>query len=564
MKVRACFCSASGWVLPAGALLLLPVAVAQPGDARPQAGPDLEWWREARFGMFIHWGPVSLNGTEVSWSRGGERRGTGGTGEVPVEVYDNLYKRFNPTEFNADEWVALAQAAGMKYLVFTTRHHDGFSLFDSRFSDYKITSPECPFGRDVVKELADACHRAGLRLGFYYSQPDWRHPDYRTPHHDRFLKYLHNQVRELCTNYGRLDILWFDGLGGSADDWDATNLLAMVRQLQPGILINDRCGLPADFATPEQRIGRFCNDRPWESCITLGEQWSWKPDDQIKSLSECVHLLVRCAGGDGNLLLNVGPMPDGRIEPRQAERLREVGEWLRRYGATIYGTRGGPYRPDRWGACTSRGSTAYLHVLDRTVQTLELPPLPAKVVNSRCLTGGDVKVSQSDARLAIAFDRPGEPDAIDRIVVLELERAAAEITPLPGRLPSRSLARGRAASASNVFRGMPEFGPDKAFDDDYDTRWATDFGTHAAWLQVDLGSPQTIGQAVVCEECGPRVQRFELQYLDGQDWKTFARGQQIGTELRLGFAPVTAQVVRLNVLSATEGPTLSEFELLPP
>ena len=532
--------------------------------SRPAVDPDLDWWREARFGMFIHWGPVSLSGTELSWSRGGERRGVGGTGEVPVDIYDNLYKRFNPTEFNADEWVALAQAAGMKYLVFTTRHHDGFSLFDTQFSDYKVTSPECPFRRDVVKELADACHRAGLRLGFYYSQPDWHHPDYRTENHPRFLKYLHGQVRELCTNYGKLDILWFDGLRGTAEDWDAHNLLQMARQLQPGILINDRCGLPADFATPEQRIGRFCNDRPWESCITLGQQWSWKPDDQIKSLSECINLLVRCAGGDGNLLLNVGPMPDGRIEPRQADRLREIGQWLRRHGATIYGTRGGPYRPDRWGACTNRGSTVYLHVLDGTRQTLELPALPVKIISSRMLTGGDVEVTQNAERLQIILGKPADPEQIDRIVVLELERPAAEVAPLSGRLPSRSLARGRPATASNVYRGMPEFGPDKAFDDDHDTRWATDDGTHAAWLQVDLGSPQAIGQAVICEEYAPRVQKFELQYQDGPGWKTLAAGERIGSELRLSFAPVTAQVVRLNILSSTEGPTLSEFEILPP
>jgi len=231
----------------------------------------------------------------------------------------------------------------MKYLVFTTKHHDGFCMFDTKLTDYKITNS--PFGRDVVKELADACHEANFRLGFYYSPPDWHHPDYRTANHPRYIEYLHGQLRELCSNYGRLDILWFDGLGGKATDWDAERLFKMIRTLQPHIIINNRCGLPGDFDTPEQRIGRFQTNRPWESCITIGRQWAWKPNDRLKSLKQCIDILVRCVGGDGNLLLNVGPMPTGEIEPRQVARLKEIGAWLARYGESIYGTRGGPFPP---------------------------------------------------------------------------------------------------------------------------------------------------------------------------------------------------------------------------
>ncbi|MBM3854803.1 MAG: hypothetical protein FJ399_16900, partial [Verrucomicrobia bacterium] len=234
------------------------------------AAPDanLQWWREARFGLFIHWGPVSLKGTEIGWSRAGERRGYRGPGTlVPTDEYDNLYRQFNPTLFNAREWVALAQAAGMKYLVFTSRHHDGFSMFDTQASDYKITSPLSPFRRDVVRELADACHAAGLKFGLYYSQPDWRHPDAFTPdRHDRYLAYLKTQVRELLTNYGRLDILWFDGLGKKEEDYDGEAINRLARELQPHLLINNRNGLPEDFDTPEQRVGKYQDHRPWESC----------------------------------------------------------------------------------------------------------------------------------------------------------------------------------------------------------------------------------------------------------------------------------------------------------
>jgi alpha-L-fucosidase len=416
----------------------------------PPAAERLQWWREARFGLFIHWGPVSLKGTEIGWSRGGERRGYGSHGtEVPVEVYDNLYKQFNPTSFNADAWVATAKAAGMKYLVFTSRHHDGFSEFDTQADDYKITSPDSPFRRDVVKELAAACHRAGLRFGLYYSQPNWHHPDAFTDRHTNYQAFLKTQVRELLTNYGQVDILWFDGLGKSAKDYDAEALNIMARTLQPRILINNRDGLAEDFDTPEQEIGKFQYDRPWESCITICDQWAWKPDDQMKTLQQCLERLIRCAGGDGNLLFNVGPMPDGRIEPRQVERLKEMGEWLGKYGETIYGTRGGPWKPTKSIASTRKGNTIYLHLLGWNGKTITLPNIPRKIVSSTALTGGTARVQQAALKISIRVDsaaahppdrgaellrspqtRPANQPLIDTIVKLELDGSALDLAPL--------------------------------------------------------------------------------------------------------------------------------------
>jgi len=388
--------------------------------AKPQ---DIQWWREAKFGLFIHWGPVSLKGTEISWSRArrGRRRGRG---PIPVEVYDNLYKQFNPVKFDARQWVAIAKAAGMKYLVFTTKHHDGFCMFDTKLTDYKITNS--PFGRDVVKELADACHEAKFRLGFYYSPPDWHHPDYRTANHARYIEYLHGQIRELCSNYGRLDILWFDGLGGKATDWDAERLFKMIRTLQPHIIINNRCGLPGDFDTPEQRIGRFQTNRPWESCITIGRQWAWKPNDRLKSLKQCIDILVRCVGGDGNLLLNVGPMPTGEIEPRQVARLKEIGAWLARYGESIYGTRGGPFPPAAWGAATHKGNKIYVHVLRWPDGPLTLSPISARVTSAAVLTGGAAEVAQTDKAITINVPQANR-QALDTIVVLTLDHPAADV-----------------------------------------------------------------------------------------------------------------------------------------
>ncbi len=538
---------------------LLRAAETSPGGGQSflkAIDQDVQWWRELKFGLFVHWGPVSLKGTEIGWSRGGERRGTGGTGEIPVEVYDNLYKQFNPVEFDAKEWTQIAKDAGMRYLVFTSKHHDGFSMFDSKLTDYKITNS--PFKRDVVGELAKACHEGGLRLGYYYSPVDWHHPDYRTANHQRYIEYLHGQLGEICSNYGRIDIVWFDGLGGSAKDWDSQNLFKMIRQLQPHVIINDRAGLPADHDTPEQRIGGFQRGRPWETCMTICQQWAWKPNDQMKSLQECLQTLVRVVGGDGNLLFNVGPMPDGCIEPRQVDRLKEMGDWLRQYGESIYGTRGGPFKTTAALASTCKGNVVYVHVLDWPSDTLTLPTLPKHVLGSSLLTGGTVRVRQTLDIIEIQVPAQNRQE-IDTIVKLELDGPAADIDPIV--IASASLASGKKATASNVFQNSPAYGPDKAFDDDPGTRWATDAGVQQAWLEVDLGKPVTFARAAISEEYG-RVQRFELQYQEGADWKTFLQGTRLGEKYSQDFPPVTARHVRLNILEATDGPTIWEFQLM--
>jgi alpha-L-fucosidase len=533
-----------------------PAAEAEYLKAKPE---DMRWWREARFGMFIHWGSVSLKGTEIGWSRGGKRGTRAGTGAIPADVYDNLYKEFNPVKFNAKEWVEIAKAAGMKYMVFTSRHHDGFSMFDTRMSDYKITNS--PFKRDVCAELAKAAHEAGMRIGWYHSQPNWSHPDFQTENHaSKFIPFLHGQVKEILSNYGQIDIMWFDGLGGKAADWDAENLFKTIRTLQPHILINNRCGLPADFDTPEQTVGRYQVNRPWETCMTICHQWAWKPDDKMKTLQECLNVLVRCAGGDGNLLFNVGPMPTGEIEPRQVERLKEMGQWLGKYGRTIYATRGGPWKPGAWGASTYSGNTVYVHVLKWEGDEVRLPGIAKKIVSSSVLTGGKADVKQTDEMITISVLQ-GDRQEIDTIIALVLDGPAADAT--PKRLASDSISTGKKGAASNVFqKNAGTYGPDKAMDDDPETRWATDAGTHEAWLEVDLGSPQTFDRVKIDEAYGNRVQEFELQAKRGDAYETFAKGKRIGTDFDLKFKPVTAQVVRLSILKASEGPTITEFEVL--
>jgi len=488
-----------------------------------------------------------------------------------VAEYDALYRQFNPTRFNADDWVAAAAAAGMRYIVITSKHHDGFCLWDSRYTDYDIMAS--PFGRDVVKELAQACRRRGLAFGVYYSVCDWHHPAFPfdspggkvpkpNPDIEAYTAYLRGQVTELVQGYGPLLVLWFDVSQGF-DAKRGADVVAYVRSLQPDILINNRCANPGDFDTPEQTVGKFQTRRPWESCITLCRQWAWKPDDTLKSLQECVQTLVRCAGGDGNLLLNVGPTPTGEIEPGQVARLREIGAWLERYGDSVYGTRGGPFKPGRWGVSTNRGNRVYVHILDwpQKQDALLLPPLPRALVGSSLLSGGAVTATQAAGGIEIRVPEASR-QAIDTVVALDLDGPAGDIPPC--QWPSRSLARGCPATASNVFAKMPQYAAAKAFDDDDSTRWATDGGTAAAWIEVDLGAEKTVGELAMREECGSRVQAFEVQVKSGDAWRVVATGTHIGPEGRVAFPPVPARALRLNITKASEGPTIAEIEVLPP
>jgi len=392
----------------------------------------LRWWREARFGMFIHWGPVSLKGTEISWSRGGERRGIKGKGEVPLEVYDNLYKEFDPVEFNAQEWVAIARSAGMKYMVLTAKHCDGFCLWRSKSDPYNIGNS--PFKRDVCGELSDAAHKARMRLGWYYSPMDWRDPDCRAERNDLYVKRMQVHLNELLGGYGRIDLLWFDTDGGPAP-WDQTQTYRLVRSLQPGLVINNRLDMgsmedydgqkilpEADYKTPEQHVGAYDNQNPWESCMTLGTQWSWKSEDTIKSSGECIRILVQCVTGDGNLLLNVGPMPSGRIEPRQVLVLEEIGGWLKKFGESIYSTRGGPYRNGEWGGSTRKGNAVYLHIMKWKEGRITLPLLNGKIKKSTAMTGGDVTVDEGADGITLSI-RQDQLDTLDTIVKLEFDRS---------------------------------------------------------------------------------------------------------------------------------------------
>ena len=516
--------------------------------------------------MFIHWGPVSLTGQEISWSRANSNTNAPNNGPTSVEVYDNLYKQFNPTNFNASEWVETARTAGMKYMVLTAKHGDGFLLWPSKTDPYNISST--PFQRDVCGELAAAAHSSGMNLGWYYSPVDWRDSDCRSANNDRFNKKSQQELTELLSNYGRIEVLWFD-CDGRPTDWDPINTYALVRKLQPGILLDNRLEMGnhgewvnqghlrpnEDFYTPEQRIGAYDDQVPWETCMTLGTQWSWKPADTIKTAAEVLSILARTVGGGGNLLLDVGPMPDGRIEPRQVDVLKKVGVWMSKFGQSIYGTRGGPWKPTKSLASTREGDVVYLHVLRWNKDTIELPEISRRIKSSSLLNGTAVNVVKRDGKLLISVPAK-ERDALDTVVKLQLDGSAMD-------LPALEVMSKIKATASNVYNNQEsDYGPQMAFDEDSETRWATDNGTRQAWIAATFASPRTFGNVSISESYD-RVQKFEFQYRAGADWKTIFSGTTVGEQFQRKFAPVTAREFRLNILDATEGPTINEIELLP-
>jgi alpha-L-fucosidase len=409
----------------------------------------IKWWRDARFGMFIHWNPSSLAASEISWSKqfyddNGEnmifnpRHDAGYVGmkehtewlswfkpPVPNVVYDNLYKSFYPGMFDADSIVELAKNAGMKYIIMVAKHHDGFCMWNSAFTDYDIMST--PFKRDILGEMAAATHKAGLKFGIYYSQRDWHHPDYGPSTMTRYNVYMRNQLKELLTRYGDISVLFFDsGEWKTWELWEGDQLFKLAWILQPDIIINNRCGVPADYTTPEQKIGQFDRFRSWESCMTLTGFWSWHGfQTPVISYDECLKYLLSCAGGDGNLLMNVGPLPTGQIDPREETRLLRIGEWLKINGESIYGTRGGPFKPDSSYVSTYKNDQVYLHIFSVKNGTVIIPALPEGVIKATILGGPEISFSQTENGISLILPQKYSNNIVT-VVKLNLDKPLDE------------------------------------------------------------------------------------------------------------------------------------------
>jgi alpha-L-fucosidase len=366
----------------------------------------MKWWHEARFGMFIHWGLYSVLGRH-EWVMENEA--------VPVAEYEQLAARFRPKPWPAREWAALAKKAGMKYMVMTTKHHEGFCLFDTSTTNY--CAPKQAAGRDLVREFVEAARGEGLRVGFYYSLMDWHHPDGARCREDeaarrRFVDYIHTHVRELMSNYGKIDILWYDVPWPlTAEGWESLKMNQMVRKLQPDIVINNRSRVPEDFDTPEQRI-EASKGRNWESCMTMNDSWGYhKADDNWKSARQCLRNLITCARLGGNYLLNIGPMPDGSVPPESVKILTEMGAWLSRNGAAIYTADPCTLTRSNYMSFTRKGNTLFAHVHYWPGSAAVIAGLRSKVLSAKLLaTGAPVKFEQDEFRVRFTGLPEAAPD----------------------------------------------------------------------------------------------------------------------------------------------------------
>jgi alpha-L-fucosidase len=377
----------------------------------------MKWWHEARFGMFIHWGLYSVLGRH-EWAM--EQEG------IPVAEYEALAQRFKPKPAPAKEWAALARKAGMKYMVMTTKHHEGFCHFNTSTTTY--CAPRQAAGRDLVKEYVDAARAEGLRFGFYYSLMDWHHPDGARCEKDeaarqRFVAYIHQHVRDLMTSYGKVDVLWYDVAWPlSAEGWESVKMNQMVRQLQPDILINNRSNVPEDFDTPEQRI-QASKGRNWEACMTMNDSWGYhSADDNWKSSKNCLRNLITCARQGGNYLLNIGPTADGSIPPESVKILTEVGAWMGRNGKSIYDTDPCQVSRSNFTSFTRKGNTLYAHVHYWPGETVAIGGLKNKVLSAKLLASGRaVKFDQDDFRLRLTGLPAAAPDTPITTFALELD-----------------------------------------------------------------------------------------------------------------------------------------------
>ena len=423
-------------------------------ETRARHDARMQWWREARFGLFIHWGLYAIPAGEWGgksiygeWIRN--------NAHIPLPVYDKFVGQFNPVKFDAEAWVRMAKDAGMKYIVITSKHHDGFAIFDSHVSDFDVMAT--PFKRDILKELAAACRNQGMKLCFYHSIMDWHHPDYLPRRdwelpdrpvagadYDRYVRYLKAQIKELLTNYGDIGVLWFDG------EWENTwteergrDLYNYVRGLQPSIIVNNRVGASrsgmagfsenkesaGDFGTPEQTIpDTGVPGLDWETCMTMNENWGFnKADKNFKSARDLIRKLADIASKGGNFLLNVGPTAEGVFPAESVERLKAIGAWTKVNGEAIYGTQASPFRNPAWGRCTLKsgpsGVGLYLHVFDWPKDgALIVPGLLNEPRRAYLLSDAKkTPLALRRAEDALVVSVPAAaPDADDSVVVLEI------------------------------------------------------------------------------------------------------------------------------------------------
>lgn len=425
-----------------------------PKETEEQKTARLKWWTDDRFGMFIHFG-LYAEAARHEWVKKNER--------ISDENYQKYFEQFNPDLYNPREWARMAKEAGMKYAVMTTKHHEGFCLFDSKFTDYKATNT--PVKKDLIREYVDAFRAEGLKVGFYYSLLDWHHPDYtidrahprsakteaeydslnRSRDMNKYRKYIKDQVRELLTNYGKIDIIWLDfsfpngKFGKSRADWDSENLLKMVRELQPGIIVNDRLNLEDvpggwDFKSPEQYKPNEwvqVNGKrvPWEVCQTFSGSWGYYRDEMTwKDSKQLIELLIESVSKGGNVLLNVGPTARGTIDPRAQERLASIGNWMKFCSRSLYGCTQAPdeFKAPANSLLTYNPSTKrlYIHLLDWPLDQITLQGFSGKIKYAQFLHDAS-EIAMSSKKSTTWLDEKSKED--ETILTMPVIRPGVEI-----------------------------------------------------------------------------------------------------------------------------------------
>lgn len=525
-----------------------------------------EAWKDQRFGMFIHWGPISQLGQQLGHSRNSPSHRTGGkpykVAQLEPEVYDVQYKTFNPVQFEPNEMMQMAKAAGVSYVVLTTKHHGGFSMFDSAVTEYDMMST--PYNQDITKMFSDAAHANDMDFGFYYSPRDWKHPDCDSDHHhSRYMKFYRAQMQELMNNYGSIHEIWFDGLGPG--DWGNTSaeVMAEIRSLHPDAMVNDRGGAGADFYTPEHNISYFNRDQSWEACHTTTGQWGYNPSVGPKKITQLMEILLYVWGGDGNMLLNIGPMGDGQVNPVERQSFEKLAQWWSKNGEeSIRGSRGGPYIPGPWGVATCKDNRAFLHIFRWPEDgALSFPALDnLKLQSARVLSGGDVSATQNADGFMV--DVP----AANRGKILTTVELTFDgpVYPVAPRQRVPSLTKNATLTASHNSSELAHLS-----DQNVHTQWETSLKNgekeiliEAAWDEVQTIASFSLARG---EDWSPRHE-VSIEIPDGSSgWQNVTpKGFKTKWETMKFFSqPITTDRIRLRIQKAQKF-IMAEFELFSP
>jgi len=544
-------------------MLICVFAVSSFGQSKPD---KMDWWKEAKFGLFIHWGVYSVPAGVYD---GKDVEGIGewimNRGKIPTARYQAYAKEFNPVKYDPEAWVKMAKDAGMKYLVITSKHHDGFTLFETKASKWNIVEAT-PYGKDLLKPLADACHKNGIKLGFYYSQAqDWNNQGGAASggHWDKAQdgsmdEYIDKvavpQVKEILSNYGQVDILWWDTPTDMTKE-RAEKFLPVLAEY-PNLITNNRLGggYNGDTETPEQFVpATGFPGRNWETCMTMNDTWGYKSkDNNWKSTKEIIQTLIDIVSKGGNYLLNVGPTSEGLVPQPSIERLAEVGKWMKINGEAIYGTTASPFSYLPWGRCTQKGNKLYLHVFDWPEDGKIALPVLNKISRAYLLSDPKktLKVEKSKSKNTITLVG-NTPDKIASVVVVELN-STPEVLQLPSAgKPATASSEKEGTSAKNLFNGNPK------------DKWQPTADDKDKWVEVDLGEETSIGAFAIVEPWHPwdnKGQKIEIQFKSGVKWAVALAVTTNGTGHTASFKPVSARYFRLKIVEAKD-PTINEWIL---